>query len=558
MPTDSAEGRQDVPLTSQIDMKQKLLVLALLFIAILAFYSLSSAATDPIVCTMEITPPALSEPGDVTVTITISNSGDTDMTEPLTLFDPTSQVVTDFGEDGSITLKAGEVATWTGTWTVNQRTLENGQIVFFVKYTLIEEDGTSKTQSQPIRGQIEKSDYTAKISVNRTIVPETAREGQTVNVVYDIVNDGTVSLTNLVLHEDKDILSDDLPIADELKEGQAAQVKLPVVMGKNDLTSGGSLTYTIADGTQEQTFEIPEQIIPFAETQIIATLSSDSKGVIVNGTIKLTLVLENIGNVDYSDVRISDPTLGDVFTNETLPAGETLTLEKEITLTQTTDYTFEIHTIDSTGTDVIYYSNTLSLIAVDPTQALELTLTLSSNKTEVYSDTEAVRFTVTIANNSTVDASNVTVYHGNTEMSTFASIPAGESKTFSRDVTLSMAGKFQFHAEATDTLENTLSFESNILQIAFLTPTPRADYTRSEYHPNSCADVCESNLSQNQRPGYRDASQTYPYDFLSIDFRRIRSACYCAHNIGDRNPQAVQAAQRFRKRVGSSGALNTP
>ena len=42
----------------------------------------------------------------------------------------------------------------------------------------------------------------------------------------------------------------------------------------------------------------------------------------------------------------------------------------------------------------------------------------------------------------------------------------------SRDVTLSMAGKFQFRADATDTLENTLSFESNILQIAFLVSTP--------------------------------------------------------------------------------------
>ena len=122
-------------------MKQKLLTLALLIIALLAFYTIASAATDPIVCTMEVAPDKLSEPGDVTITITVSNSGDTDMDKPLTLFDPTSQVVTDFGDNGDVTLKAGEVKTWTGTWGVNQRTLENGQIVFFVKYSLLEDDG---------------------------------------------------------------------------------------------------------------------------------------------------------------------------------------------------------------------------------------------------------------------------------------------------------------------------------------------------------------------------------------------------------------------------------
>ena len=60
-------------------MKQRLFILPLLIIAMIACYTFASAANDPIVCTMEISPPSLSEPGDVTVTITISNAGDTDM-----------------------------------------------------------------------------------------------------------------------------------------------------------------------------------------------------------------------------------------------------------------------------------------------------------------------------------------------------------------------------------------------------------------------------------------------------------------------------------------------
>jgi hypothetical protein len=454
-------------------MKHKLIVLALLVIATLALCSIASAATtDPIVCSMDVQPKTLSEPGDVTITITISNAGDTDMTSPLTLFDPTSQVVKDFGDNGSVTLKAGEVKTWTGTWAVNQRTLENGQIVFFVKYTIVDEKGVSKTQSQPIRGTIEQVTYEAKIAVTRTIIPETARKDQTVNVIYDITNEGTVSIKNLTLTETKDILSDKLTVVAELKAGETAQVKLPVVMGSKDLTSKGTVTYTIADGTKEQIYETDEKVIVYAEPSVIATLTADKKGVLMNGTIKLTLKLDNTGNVDYSDVRVNDANLGDVFTNLTLPAGESLTLEKEITLTQSADFQFKIYAIDKTETQVVFESDLISLIAMDPNQALNLNLTMSSSKAEVYSTKEVVRFSVAIVNSSTADATNVQVYQGNTLIYTFDSIPAGEIRSLSRDVTLSMAGQFQFHAVAKDVLETEWTFKSNILQIAFLTPTP--------------------------------------------------------------------------------------
>ncbi|HRX07941.1 MAG TPA: hypothetical protein P5559_02100 [Candidatus Limiplasma sp.] len=453
-------------------MKHKLIVLALLCIATLALCSMASAATDPIVCTMEVVPSALTEPGDVTITITISNSGDTDMTSPLTLFDPTSQVVKDFGDNGSVMLKAGETKTWTGTWAVNQRTLENGQIVFFVKYTILDDNGASKTQSQPIRAEISQVSYEAKIAVKRTIIPETARKDQAISVIYEITNEGTVSITNLTLEETKDVLADKLTVAPELKAGETVTVKLPVVMGSKDLTSKGTITYTIADGTQEQVYETDEQTIVYAEPIVIATLTSDKKGVLMNETIELTLKLDNTGNVDYSDVRVTDATLGDVFTNLTLPAGEALTLTKEITLTKSTDFQFKILAIDKTGTEVSFDSDLLSLIAMDPNQALKLELTMSSNKSEVYSTKETVRFEVTIYNNSTVDATDVNIYQANTLIYTFDAIPAGESRKLSRDVTLSMAGQYQFHAVAKDTLDTEWTFKSNILQIAFLTPTP--------------------------------------------------------------------------------------
>ncbi|HNX63439.1 MAG TPA: hypothetical protein PKN45_12425, partial [Candidatus Limiplasma sp.] len=349
-------------------MKRKLLLAALVMLATLLLLGGVAMAqtTDPIVCKMEVSPSSLSAPGEVSVTITVSNSGDTDMKDPLTLYSPTSEVVTDFGDKGSVVLKAGEVKTWTGKWDVNQRTLDNGQIVFFVKYTLYGDNGEKNVKSQPIRGKLETAEAKTDIEVKRTITPGTAREGQKVTVQYDIVNNGTVSLKNITLQENKSISSKTVTVAKELKAGETAQVKFPVTMGKKNLTSSATITYTSGDSTEKKTQQVDEQVILYGEAAMTAKLTSSAKGVTTNGTVKLTLELKNSGTVNYTDIRVNDKTLGDVFTNQQIAAGATLKLEKEITLTKTTEYQFTITAIDNTGTTVSLNTDPLTVTAVDP------------------------------------------------------------------------------------------------------------------------------------------------------------------------------------------------
>lgn len=42
------------------------------------------------------------------MTITISNSGNTDMKDPVVLYDPAAQIVSDFAPMAAVLLKAGE------------------------------------------------------------------------------------------------------------------------------------------------------------------------------------------------------------------------------------------------------------------------------------------------------------------------------------------------------------------------------------------------------------------------------------------------------------------
>ena len=157
-------------------MKRKVLILSLLLAVMMLICGAACAETaDPIVTSMEITPSKLTGPGKVSVTITISNSGDSDLKEPVWLYDPAAQIVADFGTDGAALLKAGESKTWTGTYDVNQRTLDNGSVVYFVKYTLFNDSGKAVEKSQPIRAKISLQTAETDIDVKRTISPTIAR-----------------------------------------------------------------------------------------------------------------------------------------------------------------------------------------------------------------------------------------------------------------------------------------------------------------------------------------------------------------------------------------------
>jgi len=453
-------------------MKRKGFILCLVLAVFVLLWGVAAAETsDPIVTSMELTPSKLTAPGPVSVSITISNSGDTDLTEPVVLYDPAAQIVSDFGNDGSVLLKAGESKTWTGTYDVNQRTLENGSVVFFVKYTLVNENGKAVEQSQPIRAKISLQTAETDIEVKRTISPTIAREGQEIVVRYDIMNTGTVNLLDVTIQERKDIYSKKQTIP-MLKPGQTAEIKYPVTMGKKDLVSGAEITYKSETQKKAKTYTVEKQTIKYGVPELEATLSSNAKGVVQNGTVTLSLKLKNTGSVDYSDIRVTDAALGDVFTNQALAAGKTLELTKEITVPETMEYKFIVAATDATGSETSIATEPLTITAVDPADALNLTLTATPDRTEVYEQPGRVRFTLKVTNDSKVAASNVKLSHGNTELYTFGSIAAGESRTISRDFALSMEGKYRFTVTAADPLENTLSFDSNETQIAFSVPTP--------------------------------------------------------------------------------------
>ena len=470
----AAGGRREVGLHLQPGQgmkKRVLLMLCALILALTATASFACAEEDPVSCAIELSPEFLVGPGEVSVTITISNVTDGDLQDPVVLFSPQAEIISDFGNGGSATLKAGESKTWTGTYSVNERELDQGYIQYFAKYTVYQESGQATPRSQSIRATVSRMEAQVAIDVERTITPSAAREGQEVQVKYAITNAGTVALENVTITENEDINSKAQTIP-KLDPGAKAELTYKATMGKKDLTSSATVTYQGEGSSKKETYTVEEKTIPYAQTNLAATLSSSAKGVVAGGSLTLSLELKNKGSADLSDIRVTDAILGDVFTNQQVKAGETITLEKEVTLTESCEYQFTINAIDSTGTEVSTASNALPVTAMNPEDALNLTLTAVPDRTEVYDDPAGVRFTLTITNDSRVDATDVKISHGYVDLYTFETIKAGESRTMSRDTVLSTSGKFQFTATAKDPLENESSFVSNEMQIAVYEPTP--------------------------------------------------------------------------------------
>jgi uncharacterized repeat protein (TIGR01451 family) len=241
-------------------------------------------------------------------------------------------------------------------------------------------------------------------------------------------------------------------------------------MGTKDLTSEATVTYKA--GGKNYTSKVEADTIKYGTMDLTATLTADRKGGAPGDTVKLTLLLKNSGNVDFTNVEVTDATLGTVFSNEKVPAGKTVTLTKELTITETVDLQFTVSAEDETGGKVETATGRVNLICMDPTQQVMLTLEASADRDVVYKIPGTVRFRIRVQNDSAVEVKNVTVKAVETPLYSVESIPAGESVSFIRDTEVSMAGSYQFTASCKDVLGQTLNFNSNAIPIAYAEPTP--------------------------------------------------------------------------------------
>lgn len=448
---------------------------------------------------MELSSYTFTEPTEITVSIQVTNPDETDMPGPVTLYYPDGTAVEEFG---SPTLAAGASKSWSGTWQVTQSQLEEGKVTFQLRYSILDDDGSTVNKGKNFSRVITYAGAVSSVEINRTITPTTARKGQEVSVTYDVVNTGNVDITDVSIKENSGI-SSKVGTIDAVAPGQKGSYTFTVKMGSKNLTSQATITYKA--GGKTETVKKEAATIKHGEVKLTATLTADKKGGNAGDTVKLTLKLKNTGSVDYQNVKVTDPLLGDVFTGQTVEAGKTVTLEKEITISQTANYQFTVAGQDTSGGSVETATGRIGVTMVDPSQAVSLTVEASADRDTIYELPGTVKFNVKVTNNGAVEAKDVTVSASGVQVYTFPSILAGETREFTRDVSVSMAGQYRFDASVKNQLEETDVYQSNMVPIAYAQPTPEPTEAPIITPP---APVHEDIPTDDGLPGYVDSIQS--------------------------------------------------
>lgn len=435
-------------------------------ILLVAHCAAALAEIDPLKVAMSLSSNTFTEPKRITVQIKISNTGESEMPGPVTLYYPDGRQVEAFGAP---VLEEGASKTWSGTWDVTQEQLNEGKLTFRINYTIYNDDGELVSKSKRFSKTLIYNGGVVSCEIKRSILPTTARKDQEVSVTYEVINTGNLPITDVEIMENKSI-STTVGKIDEIPAGEKKSYTFTVKMGTKDLTSRGTITYK-ADGKKYSESK-ETATIKYGEVKLAASLTADKKGGLTGETVKLTLKLTNSGSADYQNLTVTDSILGEVFTGQNVPAGESVTLEKEISISSTAGYQFTVSGQDSAGNDIETASERVTVTAIEPNQVVNLSVEAEADRLVVYQIPATVRFRVRVTNNAAADVQNVRVSATGVTLYTFDKIAAGETREFVRDASISMQGKFQFVASVRNQLGETQTFNSNIVSIAYSVPTP--------------------------------------------------------------------------------------
>ena len=449
--------------------KRRFLLVLGLGVVLALLFAVSATAGSLLECKGELIGGySFTGPAETTVSIDVRNAGDEDFPGPVELYYPDLTQVEEFG---SPTLAAGSSRNWEGTWNITQKELEEGAISFYVRYPVKDEaTGEISTKAKKLKFAISYSGAEPELSIQRSFLPVIASKNQEVSVTYEITNSGAAEVTGVTIKENADIATTAGAIK-SIAPGETKKFVFTAKMGTKDLTSEATITYKA--GGKSYTEKVEADTIKYGTMDLTATLSADKKGGAPGDTVKLTLKLKNSGKTDFTNVSVTDETLGEVFTGETVPAGQTVSLEKDLTVTETTDLQFVVKAEGAEGNTLETATGRVHVVATDPTKQVVLSVEASADRTEVYKiPGGVVRFSITVRNESAVDVNNISVKAVEREVYFFDTIPSGESRTVTRDMEISMPGTFQFTANAKDELGQVVTFASNTIPIAYAPPTP--------------------------------------------------------------------------------------
>lgn len=441
-------------------------IATLLAVLMLALCGVAAADADPIRVSSLSEPQSVISEQDVSITIKIYNSSQTDMQEEITLFNPEGISVEKYSG-----LKGEQSVTYTGTWHVTQEQIEKGKISYYIQYTIDTGSGPQQaTRTVPVTIQTEEA--APQLTATYSISPASARKGQEVTITYTLSNTGNVELRNIAV-KNSGVSKEELTQA-SLSVGEKVTLTDKFTMGGSELVSKPSITYQAADSKKTLTVsDMARKTIAVAEDGLEVSLSAkNAQDVFPGEKIELNVELKNTGKQSYTGLTA---VLGDgteAFAGVELSAGASFEKKIEWAAAQEGAVSVTVSGADDKGDAVSVVSNEIHVTTQDASRALMLKVYADAAQTVIHSEPAVVRFGVVVENVGETDAATLTVTQAGETVAKIPSLPAGESRTVVFDVQTSIAGKFQFVVHGKDVDGNERTFDSNVLQVAYVAPTP--------------------------------------------------------------------------------------
>ena len=439
------------------------MMLAVLMLALCGF---ASADADPVRVSSLSEPQSVISEQDVSITIKIYNSSQSDMQGDITLYNPDRISVEKYSG-----LKGEQSVTYTGKWHVTREQIEEGKIKYYVKYP-VTADGETKDTVRVIPVTIQAEAAAPQLTATYSVSPTSAKEGQEVTLSYTLSNTGNVELRNIVVENEG--VSKEKLAQPSLSVGEKVTLTDSFTMGKKELVSKPAITYQAADEKKSLSIsDMARKTITVAEDGLEVELKAGNvKNVYPGEKIDLTVVLKNTGDTPYTGltVKLSDGT--QLITGIDLKPGATREEKVQWTALEAGAISVAVEGKDAADADVSVASGELEVTTMDASRALVLDVKADVESDVIYSEPAVLRFGVVVSNIGQLDATTLTVQQAGVTVAKIPSLPAGESRTVVFDLETSIAGKFQFVVSGRDADTNEKSYASNILEVAYVAPTP--------------------------------------------------------------------------------------
>lgn len=343
-------------------------------------------------------------------------------------------------------LAAGESQSFNRQHSVTQDELDAGEISYIISHD--DPFDPAGKVNYTVSCAISRGDIMPRAEFTRRLSSRYAAAGSTLTITYSIRNSGNVALTNLRVQDE---LGDYTGRVDRLEVGESRTLISRATITEECISSA-MLDYN-AEGMEDELFtqSLKDVRIGLAQAGMEAIFSAAPSPFSAD-TADAVLILQNIGNVDIRDIRITDDIYGGIIADGlVLYAGsDPVEVSRTYPIRGDAGYRWRISGVSEAGEAIDYFTDTAYLPFAGSAAPAEISM-------EAYALTPRIRrsgnvtVSVRIANTGGTNVQNVVLSETTLgDLRSFAVIPANDAVERSFTFHVQESGTYNFSVRYAD------------------------------------------------------------------------------------------------------------